>query len=153
MMHRLAKSSMRVVQPLQQNNMLLAQMRYFAIIKKFTQTHEWIQYNSDSGLARIGITDHAQKELGDIVHVDMPKIGTKFEVSETLLSVESVKTAAEVYQMVHGEVVAVNEKLGDDSGLVNASAEDEGWMVEIKVTDPKQLDKLLTKEQYDEIAH
>ena len=55
--------------------------------------------------------------------------------------------------MVHGEVVAVNEKLGDDSGLVNASAEDEGWMVEIKVTDPKQLDKLLTKEQYDEIAH
>ena len=94
-------------------------MRYFAIIKKFTKTHEWIQYNSDSGLAKIGITDHAQKELGDIVHVDMPKIGAKFEISETLLSVESVKTAAEVYQMVHGEVVAVNDKLGDDSGLVN----------------------------------
>ena len=125
-------------------------MRQFAIITKYTKSHEWIAFDTDTNTAKIGITNHAQKELGDIVHVDMPDIGDKFSILDSLVSVESVKTAADVYAMVDAEVVAVNEGIEDDAGVVNSSPQDEGWMVEVKC-DKKQLDNLLSQEQYDEL--
>ena len=131
-----------------QNLMMQQQIRYFAIIRKYTKTHEWIELDTETKIAKIGITDHAQKELGDIVHVDLPEIGTTFQKDEAISCVESVKTAADIYQMCDGEVVEVNEKVAEDSAIVNESAEDEGWLMQVKMSDQAQLDDLLTPEDY-----
>ena len=130
--------------------LLQQQMRYFAVIKKYTKTHEWIEYDTDSKLAKIGITDHAQKELGDIVHVDLPEPGTEFTKEEAISCVESVKTAADIYQMCDGEVVEVNDKVSEDSAIVNEDAEGNGWLMVVKMKDPNQLEELLTPEDYKE---
>ena len=119
----------------QQNMLLQQQARYFALIKKYTKTHEWIEYDTDSKLAKIGITDHAQKELGDIVHVDLPEPGREFVKEEAISCVESVKTAADIYQMVDGEVVEVNDKVSEDSAIVNEDAEGNGWLMVVKIKD------------------
>ena len=127
-------------------------MRYFAIIRKYTKSHEWIELDEDSGVATIGITDHAQAELGDIVHVDLPAIGVEFSKQEAISCIESVKTAADIYQMCDGEVVEVNEALNDDASLVNADAEGKGWIMKVKMTDKTQLEELLDADKYKEIA-
>ena len=146
MLSLLSRSAIKMAKPTTFQNMMA--IRHFAIVSKFTKSHEWITFDTDTGLAKIGITDHAQHELGDIVHVDLPEIGNKYEKLDTIIAVESVKTAADVYCMVDGEVVAVNENLHDDSSLVNSSAQENGWMVEIKVTKPSQLDALLSHAEY-----
>ena len=135
---------------MQQNMLLQQQIRHFALIRKYTKTHEWIEYDTDTKLAKMGISDHAQKELGDIVHVDLPDVGTDFSKDEAISCVESVKTAADIYQMVDGEVVEVNENVGEDGSLVNQDAEGDGWLMVIKVSDESQLDDLLTPDDYND---
>ena len=116
-------------QAMTQTMLLQQQLRYFALIKKYTKTHEWIEYDTESKQAKMGITDHAQKELGDIVHVDLPELGKTFTKDQAISCVESVKTAADIYQMVDGEVIGVNEKVSEDSAIVNEDAEGNGWLM------------------------
>ena len=151
MLNHLAKSAVRVNNI--QKGMMLAQMRNFAKVTKFTKTHEWITYDTETHLARIGITDFAQKELGDIVHVEMPEVGDQFDLNGQIVAVESTKTAADVYIMVEGEIVGINDNVADDSSLVNTSPEQDGWMVEVKVAKPDQLKDLMDLDQYKEIIH
>ena len=107
--------------------------------------------DTDTSIATMGITEHAQGELGDIVHVGLPDTGTEFSKAEAISCVESTKTAADIYQMVDGEVVEVNEKLNDEPDLINQDAEGEGWVMKIKVSDQKQLNDLLSADDYKEI--
>ncbi len=114
---------------------------------RFTEEHEWIRVDGDIGT--VGITDFAQKQLGDIVFVDMPAIGSTVEKATEAAVVESVKAASEVYAPVSGEVTAINEALAEDPGLVNSSPEDEGWFFKIRLSDPGELDSLLDRKAYD----
>ena len=106
-------------------------------MKKYTKTHEWIEVDTDTSIAKIGITEHAQSELGDIVHVGLPDAGTEFAKTDTISSVESVKTAADIYQMIDGEVLEINDQLNDAPELINQDAEGQGWIMQVKVKDQK----------------
>lgn len=94
---------------------------------KYTETHEWVD---DQG--KVGITPHAQKELGDIVYVELPKVGTVVKAGEQVAVLESTKAAVDVYSPVSGKIVEVNEKLKEDSGLINTSPETDGWIFKIE---------------------
>tara|TARA_B110001450_G_C17386370_1_gene385827 strand:- start:110 stop:412 length:303 start_codon:yes stop_codon:yes gene_type:complete len=100
----------------------------------------------------MGITEHAAKELGDIVHVDLPESGDEFHQSDVIICVESVKTAADVYQMIDGTVLEANESVQDDASLVNQDPEGEGWLLSIKALNLQALDSLLSPEEYKEIC-
>ena len=115
---------------------VLINARYFATIRKFTSDHEWIEYNTDTKEGTIGITNFAQSELGDIVHVDMPEIGSTLHKGDTACGIESVKTAADVYSPVSGDVIKQNDQIAKDPALLNHSAEKEGWLFRVKVNDP-----------------
>ena len=119
--------------------------------KRYTSEHEWVEI-IDGDLARFGITDHAQEQLGDIVMVELPKVGTGLEKGGECAVVESVKAASDIYAPASGEVVAVNEDLEENPALVNESAEDKGWLVEFKVSDLSSLDGLMDADQYKEFA-
>ena len=114
---------------------------------RYTKSHEYIKLTSDSN-ATVGVTDHAQKELGDVVFVDLPQPSKSFAQSDPFGSVESVKAASSVYAPVDLVVKEVNEKLKDDSGLINKGAESEGWMIKVEVKDKKQLDALMDEAAY-----
>ncbi len=116
-------------------------------MKKYSKTHEWVEVLEGSK-ARIGISNHAQEELGDIVYVDLPEVGKEIKKGEEFMSIESVKAAEDIYAPVSGKVVAVNEKLSDTPELVNQDAEGEGWLVEVELSDPSELDDLMTEEEY-----
>lgn len=118
---------------------------------KYTHEHEWIKDNGD-GTATIGITDFAQSELGDIVFVEIEDIGFTFSQDEAFGNVEAVKTVSELYAPVDGEIAEINEELEDNPELVNEDPYGEGWMVKIKVTNPSQLDSLLSADDYKEIT-
>ena len=111
------------------------------------QDHEWIKVEGDIGT--IGITNHAQDQLGDVVYVDLPEVGDTVEQDETMGAVESVKAASDIYSPVSGEVTEVNEALNDDPALVNTSAEADGWMAKVKLSDPAQLDGLMDAAGYE----
>jgi glycine cleavage system H protein len=115
-------------------------------MEKFTQEHEWIRLDGD--IATIGITDHAQSELGDIVFVELPEIGTKVSSGGEMATVESFKAASSVYAPVTGEVVEINETLGDDPAQVNTEPMGAGWFVKVKMDDVSQLDKLMDEAAY-----
>jgi glycine cleavage system H protein len=117
---------------------------------RYTKDHEWIRVEGDG--ARIGITDFAQSALGDIVFVDLPKPGAKLKQMEELGSVEAVKTVSPINSPVSGEVLAVNEAIADDPSIVNRSPYQEGWMLRIRMSDPSEMDRLLTPEAYEEWA-
>ena len=114
---------------------------------RFTKEHEWILVKGD--VVRIGISDYAQSELGDIVFVDLPSVGDHVEEGEGFAALESVKAVSDVYSPVAGEIAAVNEELEDSPELVNESPLDAGWIVEIKVDGVVQLDDLMNKEEYE----
>ncbi len=114
----------------------------------YTKDHEWVRVRGDQ--ATIGITDHAQNQLGDVVYVEMPKVGDKFDVAEPFGSVESVKAVSEIYMPLTGAVVEVNEKLNDSPELVNADPYGEGWMIVIKMDNPAQVDGLLNSAEYED---
>jgi glycine cleavage system H protein len=115
-------------------------------MEKFTQEHEWIRLDGD--IATIGITDHAQSELGDIVFVELPEIGTKVSSGGEMATVESFKAASSVYAPVTGKVVEINETLGDDPAQVNTEPMGAGWFVKVKMDDVSQLDKLMDEAAY-----
>jgi glycine cleavage system H protein len=114
---------------------------------RYTKDHEYIRVDGDIGT--VGITDHAQSQLGDVVFVDLPNVGKKVAKGGEAAVVESVKAASEVYAPVSGEIVAVNSALADAPGTVNEDAMDKGWFVKIKLSDPKELDALMDGPAYE----
>jgi len=117
---------------------------------KYTKDHEWVHHEGDN--ARVGITDHAQKELGDIVFVELPAKGTKLQQGQTAATIESVKAVGEVSAPVAGEVVEVNTALEGAPGTVNSSPFEEGWLFVVKMDDPGQLDGLMDASAYKAMA-
>lgn len=115
-------------------------------MKKFAKTHEWVKV--DGNLATVGISNHAQEKLGDVVYVDLPQVGRVVKKGEAFMSVESVKAASDIYAPVSGKIVEVNEKLSTQPELINKDAEGEGWLVKIEVTDLSELSDLLDEEAY-----
>ena len=118
-------------------------------MKKYAKTHEWVEINGK--IAMVGISDHAQNELGDIVYVDLPEVGKEVKAGESLCSIESVKSASDIYAPVSGKVVEVNTALEDTPETINKSAEGEGWIVKIEVSAPDEVDKLLDKTEYEKL--
>lgn len=114
---------------------------------RYSKTHEWVR--ADGDVATVGISEHAQSELGDIVFVELPQVGARFEAGDVFGVVESYKTVSDLICPVSGEVVEVNSALAGSPQLVNESALEEGWLVKIRMTDPAQLDELMTAEQYE----
>ena len=113
---------------------------------KFTKDHEWLRL--DDGIATIGITSYAQEKLGDLVFVELPSIGAKFEMGAAAAVVESVKAASEVYAPVSGEIVAINDRLVSEPGLVNSEPTGEGWLFKLKISNRAELAKLLDEAAY-----
>ena len=113
---------------------------------KYTKSHEWIRVEGDT--ATIGITDHAQEELGDIVYVELPEVGRVLSADDTLGTVESVKAVSDIYAPVSGEVVAVNEELTGAEAAINESPYENGWMVRLKLRDAAEAQKLLDAGAY-----
>ncbi|SEM90349.1 glycine cleavage system protein GcvH [Lihuaxuella thermophila] len=116
---------------------------------RYTEEHEWVQ-TLDGDKVRIGITDFAQSELGDIVFVELPEVGAEVTAGEPFGSVESVKTVSELYAPVSGKVVEVNGELESSPENVNDSPYGDGWMIVVEMSDPSQLENLLTAEQYEQ---
>lgn len=112
----------------------------------FTQDHEWIRVDGD--IATVGITNHAQEQLGDLVFVELPEVGRKVAKGDTAVVVESVKAASDVYAPVDGEITAVNETIAGEPALVNSGAEGDGWLWKMKLADPSQLDELMDAKAY-----
>ncbi len=112
----------------------------------YTKEHEWVRVEGDIGV--VGITDHAQQELGDIVYVDLPKVGTKVEQGKTMASVESVKAVSDVYAPVSGEVVEVNGLLATSPEKLNEDPHGDAWLVKIKLSGPNEIKELLSAEDY-----
>jgi glycine cleavage system H protein len=115
---------------------------------KYAQDHEWVKLSGDT--AKIGISDYAQDQLGDIVFVELPGVGDSFAKGDEFGTLESVKAVSELYMPVGGEVTATNEALEDAPELVNNDPYGEGWMIEIKVSDPSEADGLMDKGAYFE---
>ena len=115
---------------------------------KFLDSHEWIKV--DDNTAIVGISDHAQNELGEVVFVELPAIGDEFVLGDEVAVVESVKAASEVYTPISGEVIEVNDTLEENPELVNTSPYEEGWFFKLKVTDENlgSVDSLMTAEEY-----
>jgi glycine cleavage system H protein len=116
---------------------------------RYTDDHEWAKKNGD--VVRIGISDYAQDQLGDIVFVELPEVGSSFEKGDEFGTVESVKAVSELYMPMGGEVTAINEALADEPERVNSDPYDSGWMMEIKASDPAELDALKSKADYLEM--
>tara|TARA_B100000886_G_C20413000_1_gene487931 strand:- start:1854 stop:2234 length:381 start_codon:yes stop_codon:yes gene_type:complete len=116
---------------------------------KYTKDHEWVRVEGESVV--VGITDFAQKELGDIVYVDVDTEGDNIEKEEVFGSVEAVKTVSDLMMPVSGEIVALNEVLEDEPELVNSDPYGDGWMIKVLISDFTELDSLLTADQYKEL--
>jgi glycine cleavage system H protein len=112
----------------------------------YSEEHEWIKVDGDSG--KVGITDHAQKEMNDILYAEVPEVGRKVKKGEAIGAIESVKTVADVYTPVSGEIVEVNSKLEDSPQFINESPYDNGWFAIIRIEDEDELDELMDAEDY-----
>jgi glycine cleavage system H protein len=124
-------------------------MREFRMTSiRYTKEHEYVRIDGDVGV--VGITVHAQEQLGDLVFVELPAPGKRFGRSEQIAVVESVKAASEVYAPVSGEVIEINTELHDNPGLVNESAEGEGWFLKLRVENPAELETLMDEAAYAE---
>jgi glycine cleavage system H protein len=117
---------------------------------KFTKDHEWLRM--DGEVATVGITPYAQEKLGDLVFVDLPGVGVRFDQGAPAATVESVKAASDVYAPVSGEIVAVNDKVVSEPGLVNAEPTGDGWLFKIKLDDASQLAALLDEADYKSLT-
>jgi glycine cleavage system H protein len=114
---------------------------------KFTQTHEWIELEDD--IAKIGVSQFAQKELGEIVYVELPKVGKSLKQGEEAAVLESTKAAADVYSPLSGTIVEVNSRLSEHSELINQSPEKEGWIFKLKLSQPAELNQLMDRTTYE----
>ncbi len=117
---------------------------------KYTKEHEWIQVDGEVGI--VGITDYAQNELSDIVFVELPEVGQKVAKGERVATLEAVKTVADVYSPVTGEVIEVNERLADEPDLINRDPYGDGWIVKIKIKNLDELNDLLSAEEYEKLV-
>ncbi|MBC8323719.1 MAG: glycine cleavage system protein GcvH [Candidatus Marinimicrobia bacterium] len=116
---------------------------------KYTSDHEWV--NIEDGVATIGITDFAQGELGDIVFVEFPEVGDSFDIADTFGTIEAVKTVADLFMPLSGEIVEINEELDADPSTVNSDPYGDGWLVKIKLSNPDEVDDLMSYTSYEEI--
>ena len=114
---------------------------------KFTKDHEWVRL--EGGIATVGITDHAQNALGDVVFVDLPEVGREVTAGESIAVVESVKAASDVYAPIAGKIVEVNGALDDTPETVNADPYGDGWMIKVKLSDPAEIDGLMDAAAYE----
>ena len=114
--------------------------------KKYTKEHEWVEVDGDT--ATVGITNHAQESLGDIVFIDLPTIGKEVKSNEELCVIESVKAASDIYAPIDGEVIEINNNLNDDASIVNQDPEKEGWIFKMKISDLSQYNNLMTLDEY-----
>lgn len=114
---------------------------------KYDKEHEWVRVEGD--IAIIGISDFAQDQLGEVVYIDLPSAGDSVTAGETFGEIESVKSVSELYAPVTGEIVKVNEGLGDTPEIVNQDPYGEGWMIEVRMGDPSQADDLMSAEEYE----
>ena len=112
----------------------------------FATSHEWITRDAD--IATVGISDHAQSELGEVVYLELPALGTQVKAGERLAVIESVKAASDIYAPVDGEVMEINASAAADTSLVNTSPYDQGWLCKIRVAHPSQFDSLLNESAY-----
>jgi glycine cleavage system H protein len=115
---------------------------------RYAKSHEYVHVEGEVGT--IGITEYAQKELGDVVFVELPQVGSQLEAGDELGSIESVKAVSELFSPVSGEVVEVNDLLTDKPQLVNTDPYGDGWMVRVKLSDPTEVDELMSAEEYEE---
>ena len=116
----------------------------------YSKDHEWIRVEGDVGT--IGITDHAQNSLGDVVYVELPKVGESFAAHESFGSVESVKAVSEIFTPVGGEITEVNESLQDEPEKVNADPYGDGWMIRVRMSNPGEVDSLLNAAEYEDFT-
>jgi glycine cleavage system H protein len=114
---------------------------------RYTREHEWVRIADDTCV--LGITDFAQKELGEVVFVELPEVGHVFDAHDEIGTIESVKAVAEVYTPIAGEIVEVNDALADDPAAVNDDPHGDGWLVKVKYSSSKDFDELMTAEQYE----
>ncbi len=113
----------------------------------FTESHEWLKLNQHKE-GTVGITNYAQKELGEIVSIELPKTGQKVKAGQEIAVLESTKAAADIYAPVSGKIIAVNEELRANPSIINKASESSGWLFQIELSNPKELDHLMTREQY-----
>ena len=113
---------------------------------RYTKEHEWVQADGDAGT--VGITDHAQQELGDIVYVDLPKVGSRIDAGKSLGSVESVKAVSEIYSPVSGEITEINESLADAPEKLNSDPHGDAWLVKIRLSNPEEMQRLMSAADY-----
>src|SRR5574342_815081 len=118
---------------------------------RYSEEHEWVKVEGEK--VRVGITDFAQSELGDIVFVELPEVGDEISADEPFGSVESVKTVSELYAPVSGKVVEVNEDLNDSPEFVNESPYEKAWMIVVEPSDASELESLMTAEKYEEMIN
>ena len=118
---------------------------------RYAATHEWARLEDD-GTVTVGITDHAQEQLGDVVYVEVPEIGLVMTASDEAGVVESVKAASDVYAPISGEVIAINEKLEDEPETINSEPYEDGWFYRLQPADVGELENLLTADAYADIA-
>jgi len=116
---------------------------------KYTEDHEWVKIDGD--IAIIGITDHAQSELGDIIFIEFPEVNNRIEKTEPFGTIEAVKTVADLFAPISGKILEINEALEDSPELVNSDAYGEGWVVKVSVDKPNELKELLSSENYEKL--
>lgn len=116
---------------------------------KYTKDHEWARIEGD--IAVIGITDYAQGELGDIVYIELPEVGTELETEQSFGTIEAVKAVSDLFVPISGEVVEINTNLESSPEIVNEDPYGEGWMIKIRFSDRSEVDNLLNKSQYEEL--
>jgi glycine cleavage system H protein len=116
-------------------------------MKLFTDTHEWIEVSGNIGT--VGVTAHAQKELGEVVYISLPQVGRQVQSGQEVVILESTKAAADIYTPVSGTIVEVNEKVKETPDLLNQYPEDRGWIYKISISEPEQLQTLMSREDYD----
>tara|TARA_B100001248_G_C27150278_1_gene348662 strand:- start:150 stop:530 length:381 start_codon:yes stop_codon:yes gene_type:complete len=117
---------------------------------KFTKDHEWLNLQED--IATVGITDYAQDQLGDIVFIEMPQVSTKIAASESFGAIEAVKTVADLYAPVSGEVIEINDNLDSSPDLVNSDPYIEGWIVKLKIDNNDEINELMNYDEYQEFT-
>lgn len=117
-------------------------------MKHYSEEHEWVEIQGD--IAIVGVSSHASDELGDVTYVEFPEIGAEFSQGDTMLVVESVKAASDVFAPVSGRVVAVNNALADRPELINESPEEDGWICRLEGFDERELENLMTYDEYQE---
>ncbi|XP_037372112.1 glycine cleavage system H protein, mitochondrial isoform X2 [Talpa occidentalis] len=116
-------------------------------VRKFTDKHEWI--TTENGIGTVGISNFAQEALGDVVYCSLPEVGTKLNKQEEFGALESVKAASELYSPLSGEVTEINEALAENPGLVNKSCYEDGWLIKMTLSNPSELDELMSEEAYE----